>query len=71
MLDEIENLRIRANNFGSRAAMIHNILMEGVTLPFIKRYELESEMYSLKLEQSKANLRYQQMILWAKKQHTS
>jgi len=64
MIKEIENLKIKADKLGIQAAAIHDMLMEDITLPFTKRYELEINMYNLRLEQSKLNLEYQQVISW-------
>lgn len=68
-MKEIEELKTQAIIHGQVAVGIQNKLMQGINLPFIKRYELEVDMYENRLEQSKLNLRYQQTIKWAMEQY--
>lgn len=68
MIDEIEDLKVKANQFGEHAAVIETKLMAGIDLPFIKRHELEVEMYDLRLSQSRLNLQYHEVLAWAKEQ---
>lgn len=68
MIKEIEDLKVQAYKLGETAGKIHDRLMNGIELPYIKRHELEIEMYSLRLKQAELNLKFHQVLAWAKEQ---